>query len=97
MMRDNPLEKEIEAKVREYAISKGCLVYKFTSPSRTAVPDRLFIAPTGFVWFCEFKRKGSKPTPQQEREHDRLRAQHVMVYVIDNVKLGKAMIDAHTR
>lgn len=96
-MKHEPLEKDIEAKVREYAIEKGCLVYKFTSPSRTAVPDRLFISPSGFVWFCEFKRKGMRPSPAQEREHIRLRNQHVLVYVIDNVELGKAMIDAHAR
>ena len=35
------LEKQIEAKVCEYAKTKGVLVYKFTSPARAAVPDRL--------------------------------------------------------
>jgi hypothetical protein len=63
------LEKQIEAKVCDYAKSKGVLAYKFTSPARAAVPDRLFIGPDGRMWFCEFKREGAKPTPQQEREH----------------------------
>ena len=87
------LEKDIESKVCEYARSKGVLAYKFTSPARAAVPDRLFIAPDGRVWFCEFKRGGQKPTSAQEREHDKLRAQKVNVFVIDNVIEGKTMID----
>jgi len=87
------LEKQIESKVCEYAKTKNVLVYKFTSPARAAVPDRLFIAPDGRVWFCEFKREGQKPTPAQEREHAKLRAQKVNVFVIDNVEDGKAMVD----
>jgi hypothetical protein len=87
------LEKQIEQKVCDYAKSKGVLAYKFTSPARAAVPDRLFIAPDGRVWFCEFKREGQKPTAAQEREHARLREQKVNVFVIDNVTEGKLMID----
>jgi hypothetical protein len=87
------LEKQIEAKVCDYAKTKGVLAYKFTSPARAAVPDRLFIAQDGRMWFCEFKAAGKKPTPAQEREHDRLRQQMVNVFVIDNVAEGKAMID----
>jgi len=88
------LEKEIERRVCDYAKSKGVLAYKFTSPARSAVPDRLFISTNGKVWFCEFKREGAKPTIPQAREHTRLRQQNVSVYVIDNVEAGKEMIDA---
>ena len=87
------LEKQIEAKVCDYAKSKNVLAYKFTSPARAAVPDRMFVAPDGRVWFCEFKRAGQKPTAAQEREHSKLRAQKVNVFVIDNVSEGKTMID----
>ena len=87
------LEKQIEAKVCEYAKTKGALVYKFTSPARAAVPDRLFIAPDGRMWFCEFKRGGQKPTAAQEREHLRLREHGVTVFVVDNVGDGEAMVD----
>jgi hypothetical protein len=87
------LEKDIEAKVCEYARNKGVLAYKFTSPARAAVPDRLFIGPDGRMWFCEFKRGGQVPTPAQYREHDKLRQHMVNVFVIDNVNEGKLMID----
>ncbi len=87
------LEKQIEAQVCAYARNKGVLAYKFTSPARAAVPDRMFIRQDGLVWFCEFKREGQKPTPAQEREHTRLREHKVNVFVIDNVSEGKTMID----
>jgi hypothetical protein len=87
------LEKHIEAKVCDYAKQRGLLVYKFTSPARAAVPDRLFILPSGRMFFCEFKREGQKPTPPQEREHHRLRQHGVSVWVIDNVDAGLRMID----
>ena len=87
------LEKQIEAKVCEYAKTKNVLAYKFTSPARAAVPDRLFVTPDGRMFFCEFKREGLKPTPAQEREHTKLRQHKVNVFVVDNVEQGKAMID----
>ncbi len=86
------LEKQIEAKVCDYAKTKGMMVYKFTSPARAAVPDRLFIL-NGRVFFIEFKREGQVPTPAQYREHVKLRQQMVIVFVIDNVPEGKLMID----
>jgi len=86
------LEKQIEAKVCDYAKAKGMMVYKFTSPARAAVPDRLFIL-NGRVFFIEFKREGQKSTPAQEREHHRLRQQAINVFVVDNVDAGKDCID----
>lgn len=87
------LEAKIEEAVKNYAKERGMLVYKFTSPSRAAVPDRLFILPGGKVFFIEFKRTGEKPTPAQDREHARLRAQGSVVYVVDDIEQGKRYID----
>lgn len=91
------LERDIEKKVCDYAKDLGILTYKFTSPSRAAVPDRLFIAQNGYMWFVEFKKQGMKPTPAQEREHHRLRQQEVEVWVIDSVDSGKEMVDGMVR
>ena len=90
----NPLEKEIEKAVCDYAKSLGCLVYKFTSISMRSVPDRLFIMPAGKgVFFVEFKRRGEVPTPAQEAEIAKIRAKGTAVYVVDNVEAGKATVD----
>lgn len=87
------LEKDIERKVCEYARSKGCLAYKFTSPSRMGVPDRLFIY-MGKVWFIEFKAPGKQVTKPQLREHSILATHFLDVFVIDDVEMGKMIIDA---
>lgn len=86
------LEKQIEAKVCDYAKELGVLVYKFTSPNRMAVPDRMFIY-KGRMFFIEFKRKGQKPTAAQDREHQRLRQHFISVFVVDSVEDGKSTIN----
>lgn len=91
-MNPNPLEKDIEKRVCDYAKSLGILVYKFTSPSRRSVPDRMFVLPGGGVFFIEFKRKGQKPTAGQEIEIAKLRKQGARVFVIDNVTAGRCKI-----
>lgn len=87
------LEKDVERKVCDYAKKQGMLAYKFSSPARAAVPDRLFITVKGTVFFIEFKRPGAKATPAQQREHLKLMEQNVRVFVIDDVDKGKAVID----
>lgn len=87
------LEKDIERKVCQYARSKGWLTRKWVSPSHNFVPDQIFIAPGGRVIFIEMKREGRKPTPGQLREHEKLRKQGCLVFVVDNVADGKCLID----
>lgn len=97
MVKDKgPLEKAIEKKVCDYAKSLGCLVYKFTSPSRRSVPDRMFIAPGGHVWWVEFKRRGEKPTAGQAIEIEKMKAQGCVVWVCDDVVKGKQIVDLET-
>jgi len=89
------LEKQIEQKVKEYARLRGYLAYKFTSPGHAFVPDGLFISPRGTVFFIEFKREGAKATPGQLREHERIIAHYVKVYLVDDVTKGMRIIDAN--
>lgn len=93
MKNPNPLEKDIERRVCDYAKEMKMLVYKFTSPSRRSVPDRMFITQAGVMFFIEFKRKGEKPTPAQEVEIKKIRQAGVTVYVVDDVVQGKAVLD----
>ena len=88
------LEKDIEKKVCEYAKTQRLLVYKFTSPNRAAVPDRLFITSAGVVFLIEFKAPGKTATQPQQREHERLRAYGVKVFVVDDVTMGKMIIQS---
>jgi hypothetical protein len=92
-MLSNPLEKDIEKSVKRYAESKGWLTRKWVSPGHNFVPDQILIRPDGQVIFVEFKRGGKLPTPGQLREHEKLRAHGCLVYVIDSVEAGKALVD----
>lgn len=77
------LEREIEAHLVRRVKEAGGTAYKFTSPQRRSVPDRLVLMPGGRALFVECKRPGAKPTPAQAREHDRLRALGFTVEVVD--------------
>ena len=94
MKNPDPLEKVIEAKVVDHAKAKGIIAYKFTSPSKRSVPDRLFVAPGGSMFLIEFKRRGQKPTVGQRAEITKLQQQGATVYVIDNIEDGKRAVDA---
>lgn len=92
MKNPDPLEKDIEKDVCKYARSVRMLVYKFTSPACCSVPDRMFITKSGVVFFIEFKRKGQKPSPAQNVEIAKIRAQGVKCFVVDNVADGKQIL-----
>lgn len=87
------LEKDIEAAVCKYARNKGCIAYKFSSPERVNVPDRIIVFPWKHIIFIEFKAPGKKPSPGQTREHQRLLERGQQVFTIDNVEAGKMLID----
>lgn len=88
------LEKHVESRVCNYAKEKyDFIAYKFTSPARRSVPDRLFCGPRGLHFFIEFKAPGKLPTPKQAREINRLIALGHLVYVIDNPATGKQLVD----
>lgn len=92
MKNPNPLEKDIEKRVCDHAKKLGMLVYKFTSPSRRSVPDRMLITKAGVVFFIEMKRRGEKPTTAQALEIAKIRVQGVKCFVVDNVADGKQIL-----
>lgn len=79
------LESEIEKECCKWAASEGWSSYKFVSPSKRGVPDRIFLRDNKTV-FVEFKRPGGKLSKLQEREIEKLRAQQFKVFVIDNLR-----------
>jgi hypothetical protein len=91
-MKDIMLEKTIEQAVCIYAKQKSMIPYKFTSPSNRGVCDRIVIS-DGYVFFIEFKRKGCLPTVLQNRHHQILVNKGLTVYVIDDIDIGKGIID----
>ena len=86
------LEKEIEKKVTDYAKTLGWLGYKWVSPGRAGVPDRLYFQ-YGHVMCIEFKALGKRATNLQKKHHRQLAGKGILVYVIDNVTEGKHVFD----
>ena len=86
-------EVKVEEHGRELAKELGGRAYKFVSPNKRSVPDRLFILPTAPVhFFIEYKRWGGKPSSGQEFEIKRLLGWGVYVYVIDNIHEAEQVI-----
>lgn len=86
-------ESQIQSQTVRYARGKGFKVYRILTEN---APDRLFFSPKG-TFFIEFKRKGKKPNPKQEREHKELFTKYDQtVFVVDNIKRGKEIIDNYS-
>ena len=78
-------ESQIEQKLVSHITKLGGIAYKFSSPNRRSVPDRLCVMPNGRVFFVELKTKGKTPTALQQHEHETLRALGHTVLVIDDI------------
>lgn len=80
------LESKLEQKLIAHIKKLGGIAYKFTSPNRRGVPDRLCVMPNGRVLFVELKAPGKAPTPLQQHEHCLLRALGHTVLLIDSLE-----------
>ena len=76
-------ESLIESYFVKLCKEQGLLQYKFTSPARRSVPDRLLIH-NGKAVFIEFKATGAKPTVKQQAEHKKLTDAGCEVFIIDS-------------
>ena len=83
-VREDVIERHLVNEVKK----AGGIAYKFVSPGRRAVPDRLVLLPGGKVIFVECKAPGEKPRPDQLREHARLFALGHQVIVLDSKDLS---------
>ncbi|CAM7597842.1 VRR-NUC domain-containing protein [Morganella morganii subsp. morganii] len=82
-VREDVIERHLVSEVKK----AGGIAYKFVSPGRRAVPDRLVLLPGGKIIFVECKAPGEKPRPDQLREHARLLALGHQVVVLDSKDL----------
>ena len=64
-------ERDVERYLIKECERRGWLCWKFVSPGRRGVPDRVVIRP-GAVAFVEVKRKGGRISPLQIRRIEEL-------------------------
>lgn len=77
-------EKELEKKfVWEVKKAGGC-AYKFVSPGRSGVPDRLVVLPDNRIGFVELKASGEKARPDQMHQQKTLACMGCYVAVLDD-------------
>ena len=85
-------ENKVEHPVCKYAEEQGFEVRKVQFIGRQGAPDRLLMG-RGEVFFIEFKSPDGDLEPWQGREIERIRDAGVKVYVVDDVHVGKFIID----
>lgn len=87
------LEKDIEHYFKHQLERYGAKVWKFVSPGKRGVPDRLILLPGGRVRFVELKAPGKKARPLQKAVFNKMADLGHTVYVIDSKVDVDALID----
>lgn len=85
----NLIENDIEKYGAKLAKRLGWDYEKFSSPEKSAVPDRLVTVydetlDASIMFFIELKRPGKQSTEMQYKDHTRRRAKGFMVFVADS-------------
>ena len=60
------LERDIERYLVRRTIEHGGVAYKWVSPGRAGVADRIVLLPGGVVWFVELKTVKGRLSPWQK-------------------------------
>ena len=74
-------ERDVERYLIKECEKRGWLCWKFVSPGRRGVPDRVVIR-SGGVAFVEVKRKGGRVSPLQIRRIEELTRRGVAARVV---------------
>lgn len=80
--RESDIEKEFNRLVK---LHRG-LSSKLRWLDRRGAPDRFVAFKDYGSYFVELKRPGGKPRPEQIREHQRLKAHGITVYIVNDIE-----------
>ncbi len=90
---DNLSEKYIERNLVKAVKNAGGIALKFVSPGFDGMPDRILLFPKGKMAFAEIKAPGKNPRALQMSRHRMLRKLEFKVFVIDDIKEIRGVID----
>ncbi len=91
------LEKYIEKKLRNEIKKRGGIAFKFVSPGRRGVSDRIDTLPNEKIWFVETKAPGKKLSPLQlifKRDVEQLGFRFVQIDSDKNLSEFLKLIDS---
>ncbi|WP_136050159.1 PDDEXK family nuclease [Klebsiella variicola] len=88
-VREHLIEEFLVREVKR----RGGIAYKFVSPNRANVPDRLCIMPGGRIFFVECKAPSKNLRPGQRREIERMRDRGAEVFTLRNKDLSEIFTD----
>lgn len=89
-------ESAVEASIRKYAESKGCVFMKLAAVAGSnGKPDRLVLAPAGRMMFLEIKKPGETLEPLQAWWQRKLIDLGYFSEWCDNAAAGKRLIRVH--
>jgi len=89
-------ESALESRCCRAATAAGWLTFKFVSPGRRGVPDRIFLR-AGRIIFIEFKAPGRRPSPAQERRIAELQAENFAARIVDSEEMFSYALDLPKR
>ena len=86
------LESKIEKKLNEEVQKLGGKAFKFVSPGKSGVPDRIVMLPGGIIYFVELKAPGKKMRALQEYRAKEFRRLGFDVRCIDTIEKVEVFI-----
>ena len=89
-------EKTVEQALKRTVEKAGGCCYKFTSPSRAGVPDRIVVL-RGRVVFVELKATGKKPRALQKAIAKTIRKAGGRVYCLSSVEQATRFVQTLKR
>lgn len=87
-------EKDVEQALVRAVKARGGLAFKWVSPGRVGIPDRLLVFPNAKLAFVEVKAPGARLKPQQIKRRDHLVSFGFHVWVVDGIDQIGGVIDA---
>lgn len=87
-------EKQIEQRLVKAVKEQGGIAPKWVSPGTDGMPDRLLLLPGGRAAFVEVKAPGKTLRPLQAHRKKQLEALGFPVFVLNDPKQVKEILDA---